>query len=206
HRYGGWEHTLHALAAAPGDETVRLAVLLHDIGKPGCKTTDEAGIDHFYGHPAAGAALADIMLRALKFDNATRERVVTLVERHDTPIHPTDKSIRRWLGRLGEETFFQLLEVKRCDNMGQDYTLVQERLTAIEELNAAARAIIAQGQCFSLKDLAVDGRDVMAAGVPAGPQVGQALAHLLDQVIIGAVPNDRLALLRCLEKSLSHPQ
>ena len=200
HCYGGWEHTLHALAAAPADEVICLAVLLHDIGKPACKTTDEQGVDHFYGHPAVSARLADEMLRALRFDNATRERVVTLVEHHDAPIHLSEKSVRRWLGRLGEEAFFQLLEVKRCDNMGQDYTLVKDRLAANEALKEMARAVITQGQCFSLKDLAIGGSDVLAAGVPAGPQVGQALGRLLDKVVAGELPNDRAVLLQALAK------
>ncbi len=200
HCYGGWEHTLHALAAAPAHLTIRLAVLLHDVGKPPCKTTDEHGIDHFYGHPAAGAALADEMLRALKFDNATRERVVTLVAHHDAPIHPTQKSVRRWLGRLGEEAFFQLLAVKRCDSLGQGHHEVPQRLAALDELETMAQAVIAQGQCFSLKDLAVNGQDVMATGVAPGPAVGQALAGLLDAVIAGDLPNDRAALLEALTK------
>ena len=205
HCYGGWEHTLHALAAAPAEEVVCLAVLLHDIGKPPCKTTDEAGIDHFYGHPAVSAQLADQMLRDLKFDNATRERVVALVERHDAPIHPTEKSVRRWLGRLGEEAFFQLLEVKRCDCLGQDPRLSEERLAATQALKDLARQVIAQGQCFSLKDLAVNGRDVLAAGVPAGPQVGRALAELLDQVVAGTLPNDKTALLQALSHLPTDP-
>ena len=202
HCYGGWEHTLHALNAAPADEIVCLTVFLHDIGKPPCKTTDEQGIDHFYGHPAVSAQLADEMLRSLKFDNATRERVVTLVEHHDAPVHMTEKSIRRWLGRLGEEAFFQLLEVKRCDNSGQDYTLVKDRLAANEELQKMARAVIAQGQCFSLKDLAVSGQDVLDTGLPAGPLVGQALTKLLDQVVNGTLPNDRDILLQTLTEMI----
>lgn len=200
HCFGGWEHTLHALDAARSDLVIRLAVLLHDIGKPACKTTDENGVDHFYGHPAAGAQLANEMLRALKFDNDTRRRVVQLVEWHDAPIHLTEKSIRRWLGRLGEEAFFQLLAVKRCDSMGQDPALVQDRLAANEELKEMARAVIAQGQCFSLKDLAVDGRDVMAAGIPPGPQVGQALQALLAQVVNGELPNDKETLLASIKQ------
>lgn len=199
HCFGGWEHTLHALAAAPEELTLRLAVLLHDIGKPSCKTTDEQGLDHFYGHAAAGAQLAGEMLHALKFDNATRRRVVTLVEHHDAPIHPTEKSIRRWLNRLGEEALFQLLELKRCDNMGQAPEKVAPRLAQLAELTALARQVVAQGQCFSLKDLAVDGRDVMAAGVPAGPLVGQRLEALLNAVISGELPNDRSALLARLD-------
>ncbi len=199
HRWGGWEHTLHALAAAPDDLTVRLAVLLHDVGKPSCKTTDEAGVDHFYGHAKVGAALAEEMLRALKFDNATRERVTLLVERHDAPIEATEKSVRRWLGRLGEEALFQLLEVKRCDALGQGHDQVPQRLAHLDQLKATARTVIAQGQCFSLKDLAVGGQEVLAAGVPAGPAVGKALQELLDQVIAGTLPNEKEALLAALK-------
>lgn len=200
HCWGGWEHTLHALAAAPEDLVVRLAVLLHDVGKPPSKTTDDQGVDHFYGHAAVGAELAEDMLRALKFDNDTRKAVVTLVERHDAPIFETEKSVRRWLGRLGAEAFFRLLEVKRCDANGQNHGEVPRRLAAIETLRAMAREIIAQGQCFSLKDLAVNGNDVIAAGVAPGPAVGAALAELLEQVVDGRLPNDRAALLEALRR------
>ena len=195
HCYGGWEHTLHALAAAPNDLTVRLAVLLHDIGKPACKTTDETGVDHFCGHPQAGAELADEMLRALKFDNATRERVVALVRWHDAPVHLTEKSVRRWLGRLGEEALLQLLEVKRCDSKGQDPALVEERLADNAALRELVHGVIEQGQCFSLRDLAVNGRDLLGLGIPAGPGLGELLTRLLDAVMDQKVPNEKGALL-----------
>ncbi len=195
HCWGGWEHTIHAVEATPADLTLRLTMLLHDIGKPSCKSTDENGVDHFYGHPAISAKLSDQMLRTLKFDNKTRERVVTLVEYHDIQIPCRDRSIRKWLGRLGPETFFQLLEVKRADGMGQAYELVKDRLAQLEKIKAKAEEIVAQGQCFSLKDLAVNGRDVIAAGIAPGPEVGRVLNGLLEQVLNGLVPNNREALL-----------
>ena len=198
HCWGGWEHSIHAVEAAPADLILRLTMLLHDIGKPACKSTDENGIDHFYGHPAVSAKLADQMLRALKFDNKTRERVVTLVEHHDVQIPNRERYIRKWLGRLGPETFFQLLEVKRADGMGQAHELVKSRLSELEEMKAEAEEIIAQGQCFSLKNLAVNGRDVIAAGVAPGPEVGWVLNRLLKWVVNGEFPNDRDTLLQLL--------
>lgn len=200
HCWGGWEHTVRAVEASPADLILRLTMLLHDIGKPSCKSTDEKGIDHFYGHPAAGARLAGQMLRALKFDNRTRERVVSLVEYHDVQIPCLERSVRRWLGRLGPEAFFQLLEVKRADGMGQAHEKVKGRLAELEELRALAERIIAQGQCFSLKDLEINGRDVLAAGVPAGPQVGRVLNGLLERVLRGELPNERDILLASIQK------
>ena len=193
HCWGGWEHTICALEAVPADLPLRLAVLLHDIGKPGCKSTDETGVDHFYGHAEAGAELADGMLRTLKFDNKTRERVVILVKRHDLPL--SEYSIRRWLGRLGAETFFQLLEVKRADSLGQNSSMVKDRLAELDEIKAKAEEILAQQECLSLRGLEVNGKDVLEAGIAPGPEVGQVLNGLLEQVLSGAVPNEREALL-----------
>jgi tRNA nucleotidyltransferase (CCA-adding enzyme) len=202
HCWGGWEHTIHAMEAAPPDLVLRLTMLHHDIGKPSCKSTDENGIDHFYGHPAVSAKLANQMLRAMKFDNKTRERVVTLVEHHDVQIPCRGRSIRKWLGRLGPEAFFQLLEVKRADGMGQSYELVKDRLVQLEEIRAKSEEIIAQGQCFSLKDLAVNGQDVIAAGVAPGPEVGRVLEKLLEQVLNGEVQNEQDALLKLIGKTI----
>ena len=198
HCWGGWEHTIRAVEAAPADGILRLTMLLHDIGKPSCKSTDEKGIDHFYGHPSAGAKLAGQMLRALKFDNKTRERVGILVEHHDVQIPCQDRSIRKWMGRLGTETFFQLLEVKRADGMGQDYELVKDRFVELEEMKAKAEEIVAQGQCLSLKDLSVNGKDVIAAGVVPGPEVGRVLNKLLERVMNGDAANQRQELLKLL--------
>jgi len=198
HCWGGWEHTVRAVEAAPADPTLRLTMLLHDIGKPSCKSTDENGVDHFYGHPAVSAELADRMLRALKFDHLTRKQVVTLVEYHALQIPLEERPVRRWLGRLGPETFFRLLEVKRADGMGQDYELVKDRLAELDGLRAKAEEIVARGQCFALKDLAVNGRDVLAAGVPPGPEVGRALNRLLERVLSGELANEREALLEAL--------
>ena len=200
HCWGGWEHTIHAVEAAPADVTLRLAMLLHDIGKPACKSTDEQGIDHFYGHPAVSAQMADEMLRALKFDSKTQERVLLLVERHDIQMPPRSQVIRRWLNRLGPEAFFQLLEVKRADNMGQDLEKVRDRLDELGEIGAKAERILTERQCLTRKDLAVDGRDVIAAGVGPGPEVGRILEGALEQVLNGEAPNERSALLRWIAR------
>ena len=195
HCYDVWNHTVAAVGNAPNNVVLRLAMLLHDVGKPKCFSLDDNGIGHFYGHPAISAELATDMLRRLKFDNDTSKQVVELVANHDAELMPRGKTIRRWLNKLGEERFKQLLEVKRADCMGQSQELVQERLKQLDEIKSKSDEIIAQGQCFSLRDLAVDGGDVVAAGVKPGPDVGVALNTLMDRVIDGDIPNEREVLL-----------
>ena len=202
HCWDGWEHTLHTLEAAPNHVIVRLAVLLHDIGKPLCRSTDENGIDHFYGHPAVSAELAEKMLRTLKFDHAALKQVVTLVTYHDTPLPRDGKGIRRWLSRLGPEMFFQLLAVKRADNLGQTPEKAAAQLAELEKIKAEAERIVAERQCFTLKDLAVNGRDVIAAGAVPGPAIGRILHRLLDQAMSGELPNRRETLLEQIERNL----
>lgn len=198
HCYDVWEHTLHALAAVPEDLVLRCTMLLHDVGKPDCFTLDEAGVGHFYGHPAVSRELADRMLRRLKCGTEFRETVVRLVEWHDRDIPRTDKSIRRALRILGERDLRRLILVKRADNFGQApaYWDRQKELDKAEEI---LDRLLAEDACFSLKQLAVNGRDLLALGL-SGPAVGAALEELLGKVMDGTLPNEREALLAVLQE------
>ena len=193
HLYTVLEHTAIAVENIPPVPVLRLAMLMHDIGKPPCFRIHEDGEGHFYGHAARSTEMADSILERLKMDNATRERAVLLVKYHDHVIEPDAKAVKRMLSKLGEEAFDQLLLVKRADNLAQhpDY---RGRLRGLDELARIKAEIIAQSQCFSLKDLAVNGRDLMALGMKPGPQIGQMLQKMLDAVIAGDVENDREAL------------
>lgn len=192
HCYDVWEHTLHALAASPPETEVRCAVLLHDIGKPACFSVDAAGVGHFYGHGAVSRELADRMLRRLKCATAFRETVVRLVDWHDRNIPCTNQSIRRALRALGEEDLRRLIAVKRADNLGQAtaYRDRQQELSRAEEI---LEEILAADACFSLRQLAVDGREMLRLGL-SGPAIGRTLNALLDAVVEGTVPNEAAAL------------
>ena len=194
HCYDVWEHTLHAVAAVPQDPILRCAMLLHDIGKPACFTMDGAGVGHFYGHAAISRELADDMLRRLKCGNEFRETVVELVAWHDREIQRTDKGVRRALRQLGEENLRRLLHIKRGDNLAQapEYCHRQQE---IDKAEAILETLLAEDACFSLKQLAVNGRDMMALGLK-GPSIGHALDKLLDGVVNGDLLNERDALLR----------
>lgn len=193
HRYDIWEHTLHAMEGSPALLPVRLALLLHDIGKPRCFTMDEAGVGHFRGHPAVGAEIAANILRRLRYDNETKQLVTALVERHDVLVTEEEALIRRRLRQYGPEFFELWLEVKRGDVRGQG--VHQERLELLDRIEAAYRRVLEEGKCFHRRDLAVTGRDVMQLGIPAGRQVGAVLERLLDAVVEDALPNDKERLL-----------
>ena len=193
HCHNVWEHTLHALAAVPPEVELRLAMLLHDIGKPNCFTVDEKGQGHFYGHPAESARLAGEMLRRLRADNATTETVVRLVTWHDKNIPRTRSGVARALGKLGERDLRRLLDVKRADNLAQapEYRAVQGE---IDKAEAILDQLLAESACVSLRQLAVNGRDLLALGL-SGPAVGRILRTLLDAVLDETLPNQRAALL-----------
>ena len=199
HHLDVWQHTATAVGASVPDLPVRLALLLHDAGKPARYIVDEEGRGHFYGHASVSAALAEETLYALRYDRKTMETVIRLVKYHDTPIPPEPPAVKRWLGRLGEEGFRMLLEVKRGDARGHAPAVVPASLSAVDGVEDCLNRVIAEGACFSVRDLAVDGRDAIAVGVPEGPEIGKALAALTEAVIDGVWPNDREVLLRVLK-------
>ena len=195
HIYDVWEHTLHAFAAAPPELTLRLTLLLHDCGKPQTFWRDGQGEGHFYGHAAVSARLARQALARLRFERTLAERVERLIYLHDHDILPTEKAMLRWLRRVGEEDLRLLLQVKRADNRGQSPEY--DRTDQYDAAEAALDAVLAKALCFSRGQLALRGGDLLRMGL-SGPAVGQALDWLVDQVIDGALPNEREALLRGL--------
>ena len=194
-----WRHSLAAMMAVPPAPELRCAALLHDIGKPPAFTLDEAGVGHFYGHAKVSGRMAEGMLRRLKFPNEFRERVLRLIAWHDRDIPRTDKGVRRALRLLGEEELRLLLVLKRADNLAQA-PAYRGRQLEIDKGEAILERLLAEDACFSLKQLAVNGDDLLALGL-RGPAVGRALEALLNKVVDGELPNEREALLEFVTKS-----
>lgn len=199
HVYDVFTHIAKSVEAAPKDADLRLVMLLHDIGKPACKTTDANGIDHFYGHPAVSKALAAQVLQYLKVPKNTYERVLTLVEIHDGHIRTEEKNIKKWLRKIGEAGTFDLIDVKTADLAAQNIERTQPEIEELYRTKALLKDIIARGEPFRVADLAVNGHDLMALGY-RGERIGKALDYLLEQVISGAVPNDKPSLLLRLQE------
>ena len=193
HMFDVWTHTCRAVAAAPPNGVLRWAMLLHDLGKAERFSVDENGVGHFYGHAERSAELSRRITARLRFEKKTAARVELLIAWHDRDISRTARGVRRALRELGEEALRQLLEVKRADNLAQhpDYRWVQQELDRFEELLAEE---LAKESCFSLQQLAVDGRDLLALGL-RGSEIGRTLNALLEQVVEGEVPNEKDALL-----------
>ena len=196
HAYDIFTHTAHVVETVPGDLSLRWAALLHDIGKVPTFTLDDQGRGHFLGHAGVGAEMAADLLRQLKAPNALREQVVTLISHHMTKL-PTDKKLlRRWLGRLGWDTLDALLLLQEAD-MGSKGTGKPAEMVQFPQLRTLLEEIRQEDACLSLRDLAVNGHDLMALGI-TGKAIGQALNHLLEQVLDENLPNDRNALLAYL--------
>lgn len=189
------EHTLLVAENVPSVPYMRLAALLHDIGKPDCCTTDEYGVSHFYGHPDKSLIHAERLLNRLKCDNFTRNRVLELIKYHDVRFEPNEKTILRWLNKVGEDMLNDIFAIQRADILAQnpDYFF---RLDKLEECRDIAEKAIEEKKCCSVGMLAINGNDLMKMGVPQGMKIGEVLQRLLDEVVDGITENNKSALLQ----------
>lgn len=203
HMYDVWNHTVHAIEYCESDDLVtRLAVFFHDIGKPHCYQDGEDGIRHFKGHGRVSADMTDKIMKRLRFDNDTREKVVELVYYHDATFEVGKKYIKRWLNKIGEEQFRRLLNVRRADIKAQADMNQETRLQKIDNIGYILEEVLQDEECFSLKDLAVNGRDLITIGYKPGKEIGEVLNNLLDSVISGENINEKEKLLEIAERRL----
>lgn len=200
HCYTVGEHTLVTLKNVPADKVLRLTMLLHDMAKPRCLSVDEAGIYHFKGHPQEGARMAGEVMRQLKFDNDTIARVKALILWHDDNPPVTPANIRRAIHRVGLRQYPDLFAVKRADTMGKNPSQQEEMLAYIDAYEAQYRQILKEEQCISLKELAIDGSDLIAAGMKPGKNIGEALDYLLRLVLEKPEYNNRETLLKLVSE------
>ena len=189
HIYDVYGHTAKAVGSYTGDDIIiKLALLLHDIGKPQCYTEDENG-GHFKGHGKVSREIAEKVMDRLRFDNETKRNVLQLVEYHDSEFAPSKKTVRRFLNKIGEEQLRRLIEVRKADVNAHSMQTRAPLLRKAEEFNEILNEVIAEGDCFTVKDLHIDGNDIMNMGLTQGKEVGQILSWLLNEVIEGRLPN-----------------
>ena len=195
HIHDVFGHIATVVEAVPPTAELRLAALLHDVGKPAVFTLDEQGEGHFYGHAAVSAELADGALRRLKAPNALRDEVTWLVKHHMDRYTAEEKTARRCLSRHGLERMERLLMFQSADLGGKGTDAPSESLRELEALRQLLRSLAEREGALTLKTLAVKGADLIALGIAPGPELGRTLNGLLGKVLAGELPNEREALL-----------
>lgn len=202
HAYDLFTHIAYVTEAVPKTLPLRWAALLHDIGKPATFTLDGDGRGHFLGHAQVGAEVGSEILLRLKAPAALRERVTLLIAQHMTPLEPDKKQLRRRLGKYGFQTVAELLALQRAD-FGSKGTGIAEESDVFLRISGLLQEIASEETCLSLKDLAVNGRDLLEAGFSPGPELGSCLEALLIEVQEERLSNTRQALLEAAKNYLS---
>ncbi|MBE6861529.1 MAG: CCA tRNA nucleotidyltransferase [Ruminococcus sp.] len=202
HCYDVWEHTVRAVSGAPcTSPLLRRTMLFHDIGKPQCFSRDEKGVGHFKGHAKISAALAEDIMQRLRYDNSSIRDVSQLISAHNDRI-TSEKQIRRMLSRMGEELFFDLLDVKKADNSAKRDFVVKET-EEFDEIARTARRILSENACMKLSQLAVNGNDMISLGFK-GREIGQILNRLLELAVDGEIANEREVMLEFAESEMKN--
>ncbi len=202
HCYDVEVHTLKVLENTPPDKVIRLAALFHDMGKPACHTVDEQGIDHFHGHQAASEEISRKILKRLKSDNDTISKVGHFVLYHDVRTEAERRQVRRLINRIGAENIEGLLKLQTADTLAQSDYMRQEKLKRIDDLRAIAEDILKEGEAVCLRDLAVNGSDLITLGYKPGKKIGEVLNGLLDRVLDDPALNEKAYLLEEAAKLL----
>ena len=199
HKYDVYTHIATVVEASPEKDYIRLAALFHDIGKPLCFSLDENGIGHFYSHAVKSSEIAVNTLKRLRFDNETVNKVQLLVKQHDAYIDEDSKTLKRKLNRFGEQALRDLISVQRADTLGlaDEY---HKRLAHFEKLEKNLCTIVESNNCFTVKNLDINGNDIIAIGLK-GKEIGDALNILLEAVIDEKVENCKESLINYLKEN-----
>jgi len=201
HIYNVGEHIVNAVINAPNDPVVRWSALLHDIGKPECKSIDANGTIHFYGHHRESVRLASEIMRRLKTDAQLAGDILILIENHDVRIDATPLSVKRMMSRTGAELFEKLLELQEADNRAKNPRYLPDKLNKLNDVRKIYQKVIAERHPYKINDLAVNGRDLNKLGFRPGHEIGDTLQSLLEEVFIDPALNTREYLIMRAKQS-----
>ena len=177
------EHTLKSLLEVPKDKVLRLTMLFHDFGKPMTYSKTEDGVTRFFGHPDISSEMSREIMRRLKFDNDTTDKVKKLTAVHDLFIKNAPNRIRRAMSKVTKELFPYFLAVRKANILSWKMEAQEKALEELQELEHIYHGILERGECVCIKELAVDGKDLIAAGVKQGKMIGDILSDLLEIVL-----------------------
>ena len=195
HCFDVWEHTARSVGAVPPRRELRWTMLFHDLGKPLCMIVDEAGVGHFYGHTAISAKLAEGIMERLRFENALKAQVRAQLVCFDDMFPPERAAIHREMAKRGKTVTANLLLTKQADNAAKAPEGLERAQEPWREAQRVYDALIAEGACCELSDLAVNGGDMAAIGF-RGRGIGMALDKLLAEVAAEKLPNQKDDLMK----------
>jgi tRNA nucleotidyltransferase (CCA-adding enzyme) len=198
HSFDVWKHAMACMDACAGDPVLRIAALLHDVGKPRSRQFSEKTKDYtFYDHDKIGAEIAMPIATRLRFSNDERDRIVALVRNHLFHYDAwSDQAVRRWIKRVGPERIEDLYLLNEADLVGKGAIFKASDLAPLAALKAHVAKVLAEGAALSTRDLAIDGNDLMKVlEVKPGRIIGQVLEALLELVLTDPTLNEREALL-----------
>ncbi len=195
HVYSVSGHILHTVEYVKNSSILRWTMLLHDIGKPLRKTTDEKGIDHFYGHQQASAELASDILNRLRFDKEAIKKIIRLIIYHDLDIFDNEKSLRKVIAKVGEDSFLELLEVQKADAMGQNPIYLDKRIIMLDNIIKIYNEIKNNNQCLNQREMAINGHDLIQMGMKPGKDIKNMLNYLFDCILENPELNDKQKLI-----------
>jgi tRNA nucleotidyltransferase (CCA-adding enzyme) len=195
------DHTLKSVQLIENELHLKLAMLFHDFGKVKTQTTDENGISHYYEHPSVSVEIASMILDRMKYDNDTKDKVLMLIGYHDCNLD-SRKAIKRALNKMGEDLLIDLIKVKWADILAQNPVYAKERLIKLVETENILNEIINQKECFSVKDLAINGKDLIKLGYRQGREIGYTLNELLKMVMEDNNLNTKEKLIEIVKKEL----
>lgn len=198
HLYTVGDHTIRSLFYVPNNKIERFAMLFHDIGKPLCKATDKDGIVHFPNHEELGEKITCQVMRRLRYDNETINKVSRLVRWHNYCPELIKKEVRKGIYKIGKDIFPVLFSIMRGDILAKGQSIQKEKLLYVDRLQEIYEEIINNKDCISRKTLAISGKDLIEAGVPEGKEMGNILEKLLNHVLENPQLNEKEKLLNIL--------
>ncbi len=197
HAYDVYRHIVKSVSVAPKNKNVRLAMLLHDIGKPLSKTTDENGRDHFKGHALISADISQQILKRLRYDNKTISTVTKLIFHHDDRLYNNPQNIKKHAAKHGFEFLYLLDEVSRADILSQNPEMAN-RISICDNYVKELEKLENETPCLKISDLRIDGNDLIKLGF-SGKEIGEKLEFLLDKVIKNEVENQKEDLIKAVK-------
>ena len=192
--YDVGNHTAQVVKNTPEIIHLRYAALMHDWGKPHTRGVNDEGEDTFRNHAKVSEELADNFTKKYKFSNERRDKILRLVKYHDIEILPEKKYVKRAINKVGDDIFCDLIALKRADCLSQNLELTKSRLPYIDTLDALYAEIKENKEVFSVKNLAIDGNDLIELGA-SGKKIGEILNNLLDVVMDDATKNEKKILI-----------